>query len=124
MSILLITHHLGIVAEFADRVAVMYAGQVVEQGRAENLLARPRHPYTRALLKAVPQLGGEGGRLDGIPGQVPAAGAWPSGCRFHPRCREAREDCPRLAPALTEVAPGEAVRCPWWQAGTGAMSSA
>jgi oligopeptide/dipeptide ABC transporter ATP-binding protein len=119
MSILLITHHLGIVAEFADRVAVMYAGQVVEQGRTEPLLARPRHPYTRALLNAVPRLGGRGRRLEGIPGQVPAAGGWPEGCRFHPRCGLVRDDCRRRLPGLAELGPDESVRCPWWQTGGG-----
>jgi oligopeptide/dipeptide ABC transporter ATP-binding protein len=114
MSILLITHNLGIVGEFAHRVAVMYAGQIVESAPAAALLRRPLHPYTRALLEAVPSLGQQTERLAAIPGAVPLPGAMPPGCRFHPRCAKARPECGRCAPPLLEVEPGRLVRCPFW----------
>src|SRR6185503_7693798 len=85
MSILLITHNLGIVADIADRVAVMYAGQIVELAPARELLSRPLHPYTQALMNSVPKLGANVQRLTAIRGTVPQLGAFPSGCRFHPR---------------------------------------
>lgn len=114
MSILLITHNLGIVGDLADRVAVMYAGQIVELAPALELLKRPRHPYTRALLNSVPQLGRPAGRLTTIPGQVPQLGQFPSGCRFHPRCSMAQADCRKSQPELIEVERGCWVRCPYW----------
>ena len=115
MAILLITHHLGIVGDLADRLAVMYAGQIVETGPAKELLRNPRHPYTRALLDSVPRLdsAAEVTRLTAIPGSVPRLGAFPSGCRFHPRCNQARPECAREAPALTAVDPTRQVRCPF-----------
>jgi len=115
-SILLITHNLGIVGDIADRVAVMYAGQIVELAPAHELLRRPQHPYTRALIRSVPSLGATPERLVAIPGAVPIPNALPSGCRFHPRCPEVREDCSRQAPALSEVGSGRLVRCPYWDA--------
>jgi oligopeptide/dipeptide ABC transporter ATP-binding protein len=114
MSILLITHNLGIVGEIADRVAVMYAGQVVEVAPARALLQRPLHPYTRALMDSVPAIGHESGRLRAIPGTVPAPGAFPSGCRFHPRCPKAQAECKTQSPPLIEVELGRWVRCPLW----------
>ncbi len=114
MSLLLITHNLGIVGDIADRVAVMYAGQIVELAPATELLARPLHPYTQALMNSVPKLGGNASRLTVIPGQVPNLGALPSGCRFHPRCPKARPDCARTPPGLVEVEPARWVRCPYW----------
>ena len=116
MSILLITHNLGIVGEIADRVAVMYAGQVVETAPARELLKRPLHPYTKALMNSVPKLGGETGRLSAIPGNVPNLGYMPSGCRFHPRCPVRRPDCSVNVPQLIEVEPKRWVRCPYWNA--------
>src|SRR5271169_1890053 len=86
MSMLLITHNLGIVGQMADRVAVMYAGQIVEVARTAELLRRPLHPYTQALINSVPKLGGGAERLIAIPGAVPNLGAMPPGCRFEPRC--------------------------------------
>ncbi|MBR6464064.1 MAG: ABC transporter ATP-binding protein, partial [Verrucomicrobia bacterium] len=86
MSILLITHNLGIVSQIADRVAVMYAGQIVEQGTTRQILDTPAHPYTKALLAAVPRIGFDVKRLHAIPGQVPPLYDMPQGCRFHPRC--------------------------------------
>ncbi len=114
MSILLITHNFGIVGELADRVAVMYAGQVVEVAPARALLQRPLHPYTRALMDSVPAIGGEPDRLRAISGTVPAPGAFPSGCRFHPRCPKAQAECKVQMPELVEVEPGHWVRCPLW----------
>jgi len=114
MSILLITHNLGIVGDIADRVAVMYAGQIVELSPARALLQRPLHPYTRALMNSVPALGHELERLQAIPGSVPNLGQFPSGCRFHPRCPKAQSDCSQKAPELVEVEPGRWVRCPYW----------
>jgi len=115
MSILLITHNLGIVGDIADRVAVMYAGQIVELSPARALLQRPLHPYTQALMNSVPQLGHELDRLQAIPGNVPNLGQFPSGCRFHPRCPRAQSDCSQKAQELVEVEPGRWVRCPLWQ---------
>ncbi len=115
MSILLITHNLGIVGDIADRVAVMYAGQIVELSPARALLQRPLHPYTQALMNSVPQLGHELERLQAIPGNVPNLGQFPSGCRFHPRCPKAQSDCSQKAPELVEMEPGRWVRCPWWK---------
>jgi oligopeptide/dipeptide ABC transporter ATP-binding protein len=115
MSILLITHNLGIVGDIADRVAVMYAGQIVELSPARALLQRPLHPYTQALMNSVPKLGHELERLQAIPGSVPNLGQFPSGCRFHPRCPKAQAECSVKAPELVEVEPGRWVRCPWWK---------
>ncbi len=114
MAILLITHNLGIVGDLADRVAVMYAGQVVELAPARELLRRPLHPYTRALMRSVPELGHAVSRLTAIPGTVPGLGNWPAGCRFAPRCPIARPECAEKLPELVEVEPGRWVRCPFW----------
>ena len=114
MAILLITHNLGIVGDLADRVAVMYAGQVVELAPARELLRRPLHPYTRALMRSVPELGHAVSRLTAIPGTVPGLGHWPAGCRFAPRCPIARPECAEKMPELVEVEPGRWVRCPFW----------
>ena len=115
MAILLITHNLGIVGDIADRVAVMYAGQIVELAPARELLRRPLHPYTRALMASVPKLGGDATRLTTIPGNVPRIGNFPSGCRFAPRCPLAREECGKALPELIEVEPQRWVRCPFWK---------
>jgi oligopeptide/dipeptide ABC transporter ATP-binding protein len=117
MSLLLITHNLGIVADIADRVAVMYAGQIVEEGPADAVLSRPLHPYTQALLHSAPRLGDKAERLAAIPGSVPDLGALPSGCRFHPRCPWARRDCHDKRPELVEVEPRRWARCPYWNVG-------
>ena len=114
MSLLLITHNLGIVGQIADRVAVMYAGQIVEVAPARELLRRPLHPYTQALMNSAPKLGAPATRLANIPGNVPNLGAMPSGCRFHPRCAIAREECRRAEPILAPAEQGRSVRCPYW----------
>jgi oligopeptide/dipeptide ABC transporter ATP-binding protein len=111
MAILLITHNLGIVGDMADRVAVMYAGQIVELAPARELLRRPFHPYTRALMNSVPKLAGGADRLLAIPGNVPRIGNFPPGCRFYPRCPSARPECANTAPELVEVEPGRWARC-------------
>jgi peptide/nickel transport system ATP-binding protein len=116
MSMLLITHNLGIVGQMADRVAVMYAGQIVETARTAELLRRPLHPYTQALIKSVPKLSAGAERLTAIPGTVPDLGSMPPGCRFEPRCPKARPDCSRSVPQLVEVEPGRSARCPYWNA--------
>jgi oligopeptide/dipeptide ABC transporter ATP-binding protein len=112
MAVLLITHDLGVVAGTADRVVVMYAGQVVETAPTPELFAQPRHPYTEGLMASIPRLDRPRERLHSIPGSVPAATAWPAGCRFHPRCPFAWEKCRTEEPPLldTEVA-GHAARC-------------
>ncbi len=115
MSILLITHNLGIVADVADRVAVMYAGQIVEEAPARELLPRPFHPYTRALMASVPRLSADAKRLNAIPGNVPRIGEFPGGCRFAPRCSIARPECAKAVPELVEVEPRRWVRCPFWK---------
>ena len=112
LSILLITHNLGIVGELADNVAVMYAGRIVEFAPAAELLREPRHPYTVALLRSIPRLGARADRLYSIPGTVPSAARLPSGCKFHPRCDRARPECGKeQEPQLTG---DRLVRCPYW----------
>jgi oligopeptide/dipeptide ABC transporter ATP-binding protein len=114
MSLLLITHNLGIVGDTADRVAVMYAGQIVEIAPARALLRQPFHPYTQALIASVPKLGAPQARLRSIPGNVPPLDAMPDGCRFHPRCPAAQPDCRVNKPELIQVQPTRWVRCPYW----------
>lgn len=115
MAILLITHNLRIVQQIANRVLVMYAGQVVEQGNVEEVVHRPHHPYTRALLKAVPEIGAGHQRLLAIPGSAPQPGAWPQGCRFHPRCPQRQDDCHVKVPAFMETTPRRNARCMYWE---------
>jgi peptide/nickel transport system ATP-binding protein len=115
MAILLITHNLGIVGDMADRVAVMYAGQIVELAPARELLRKPFHPYTKALMNSVPKLHGDADRLSAIPGNVPRIGNFPPGCRFAPRCPIAKPECSEKIPELLEVEPGRFVRCPFWK---------
>jgi peptide/nickel transport system ATP-binding protein len=103
MAVILITHDLGVVAEVCDRVVVMYAGQVVEQGTVEQVFRDPRHPYTEGLLQAVPRLGVKQDELAVIPGTVPSPTEWPIGCRFHTRCPYGWDKCVREAPALLET---------------------
>lgn len=111
MAILLITHDLGVAAELADRVVVMYAGRIAEQATAEALFARPAHPYTRGLLRsAVPLAGPRQRELIAIPGSIPRLSELPSGCRFHPRCAHATDRCRSEAPELASVE-GREVAC-------------
>lgn len=117
MAVLLITHDLGVVAETAQRVVVMYAGKVVEQAGVQELFAEPRHPYTVGLLGALPHVDGAGDRLHPIEGNVPDARSMPSGCRFHPRCPVALPRCAQDEPAL-EGRPEHRVAC-WVADGEG-----
>ncbi|MHA4853704.1 MULTISPECIES: dipeptide/oligopeptide/nickel ABC transporter permease/ATP-binding protein [unclassified Rhodococcus (in: high G+C Gram-positive bacteria)] len=110
MSMILVTHDLGVVADICDRVVVMYAGQVVEQAPVDELFRQPRHVYTQALMKAMPQLAGRGERLTAIPGTVPLPSAFPEGCRFAPRCPHSRVECDRPM-QLTQPEPAHQVRC-------------
>ena len=114
LSVLFITHDLGVVAEMARRVVVMYAGQVVEEGPVEAVLAEPRHPYTGGLLASVPELGSSwrGRRpLRPIRGTPPDPAAPPPGCRFAPRCAFVRPVCTATPPPLLPAGPGHAARC-------------
>jgi peptide/nickel transport system ATP-binding protein len=110
-SMLLITHDLGVVAESAQRVAVMYAGQIVEEAPVAELFASPQHPYTQGLLAAMPRAGTRRERLTTIPGTVPPPGAWPRGCRFADRCAMAWHRCTEHAPPLHQIGGGRASRC-------------
>ncbi len=110
MSVLLVTHDLGVVAQTCARVAVMYAGRIVEQATTRELFARPRHPYTVALLSSLP--GREArGALKSIPGSPPDLGAPPPGCRFHPRCEHAIEACRHAACELRALDGGRLSAC-------------
>jgi len=111
MAVLLITHDLGVVAETADRVAVMYAGQVVEYADVRTIFRRTRHPYTAGLLASLPRLGAESTRLRVIPGTVPDPARFPPACRFHPRCPIAVERCRVEMPLLRDVGSGHLARC-------------
>jgi len=115
LSILLITHNLGIVGELADNVAVMYAGRIVEFAPAADLLREPRHPYTVALLRSIPRRGARADRLYSIPGTVPSAARLPAGCKFHPRCDRARPECGQAPEPQLSAANERQVRCPYWE---------
>jgi oligopeptide/dipeptide ABC transporter ATP-binding protein len=118
MSILLITHDLGVVAERADDIAVMYASRIVEVADAKQLFAEPLHPYTQGLLKSLPRLGISAKRLQTISGVVPEPLQFPPGCKFHPRCPTGHDDrrCQTDEPGLREVQPGRCVAC-WYARG-------
>jgi oligopeptide/dipeptide ABC transporter ATP-binding protein len=111
MTLLLITHDLGIVAQLADRVAVMYSGRVVESADVRRLFRTPRHPYSRALLLAVPTLHGDRTVFRPIPGSMPAITDPPGGCRFHPRCPEVFGPCAAARPGVATVEDGHTVAC-------------
>ncbi|MEA2489707.1 MAG: oligopeptide transport system ATP-binding protein [Acidobacteriota bacterium] len=116
LAILLITHDLGVVAEFCERVIVMYTGRVVEEAPVGDLFARPAHPYTRGLLKSLPSVNGNTdangrGRLPTIAGMVPPLTNLPSGCKFNPRCPDVMDICLGREPALMPVGPGQSARC-------------
>ncbi len=112
-AILFITHDLGVIAEMAQHVAVMYAGRIMEEAEAETIFAAPKHPYTVGLLSSIPVLGRgrDKKRLSTIPGVVPSLFKLPLGCLFHDRCQEAGEECRREEPPLALVGPGHTVRC-------------
>jgi peptide/nickel transport system permease protein len=112
LALLFITHSLPVVAEIADRVAVMYAGEIVEQGRTSEVFAAPLHPYTGALLRSAPVE--DGPAPEGIPGTVPSLDAVPPGCGFAPRCPRRIAACEAAHPKLQEVWPGRLTRCIRW----------
>jgi oligopeptide/dipeptide ABC transporter ATP-binding protein len=118
MAVLFITHNLGVVAQIADRVAVMYAGEIVEQGPVGRIFAAPAHPYTRALFAAIPRLDQPGQQLSAIPGRVPPLDAMPAGCRFAPRCPLRRAGCEQEQ-VLAPLAPDQLARC---HVATGALA--
>jgi oligopeptide/dipeptide ABC transporter ATP-binding protein len=110
-SIIFITHDLGVVAEMADDMVVMYAGQIVESGSADIVFDKPLHPYTLALMGSIPSMTEENERLTAIPGTVPSAANFPPGCRFAERCSIAQTSCFNNMPELRELSPGHFVRC-------------
>jgi oligopeptide/dipeptide ABC transporter ATP-binding protein len=114
MAMILITHDLGVVAELADEVAVMYAGRIVERAPVERLFAEPQHPYTIGLIGALPRLDAPASRLAVIGGAVPSPASPISGCRFHPRCPFALKHCREAAPGMSLIAPGHEAAC--WRA--------
>ena len=121
MAMLFVTHNLGVVAEIAHRVAVMYAGRIVETGPVAEVFRNPRHPYTIGLLASMPKIGEasrmkkSGEKLYAIPGMVPGLMNMPTGCAFEPRCRYATEDCRKAMPPLFDVNPHHQSRCIHWQ---------
>jgi oligopeptide transport system ATP-binding protein len=115
MGLILITHDLGVVAEVADRVAVMYAGKIVETAGIHELYRRPAHPYTEGLIASIPRLDQKGKRLEPIRGAPPNLKRIPSGCPFHPRCPRARERCAHDVPPLYEVGGGRRSACHYYE---------
>ena len=115
LALILISHDLGVLAETCDRIAIMYAGRIVETGPVATVFSSPQHPYTKRLLESLPVIGGERGLAAPIPGSPPDPGDPPDGCRFRPRCPYAVEQC-GIDPPLREVAPGQRAAChfaPW-----------
>ncbi|TBL75618.1 ABC transporter ATP-binding protein [Paenibacillus thalictri] len=117
MGVLMVTHDLGVVAEICEKVIVMYAGQIVEEGPVDRVFVHPQHPYTEALLKSIPSIAGGRGKLYSIPGNVPALHAMPQHCRFHTRCPYVFERCMTETPQLTETEDGRKVSC--WKPSSG-----
>jgi peptide/nickel transport system ATP-binding protein len=103
MSLIVVTHDMAVHAELVDRVAVMYAGNIIETASVGQIFHQPRHPYTQGLIAAIPRVGGERVRLKGIAGNAPSPRDWPSGCRFHPRCPYVMPVCPEIVPVLQPV---------------------
>jgi len=120
MALMLITHDLGVVASVADRIAVMYAGRIVETGPVEAIYETPSHPYTKGLLESLPQSSRRRGLLTPIAGAPPSLVAIPSGCAFHPRCPLVRDRCHRETPELAEVGGGQWSACHYWEEVRGA----
>jgi oligopeptide/dipeptide ABC transporter ATP-binding protein len=120
MAVLLVSHDLGLIAEYADELAVMYAGEIVEAGPVTEVMQSPKHPYTQALMRSRPDLiTPRKSRLATIEGAVPHASAWPTGCRFHPRCSFATEQCKSRAPQIEKFADARSVRCWHWRSTNG-----
>ncbi|HHJ17877.1 MAG TPA: dipeptide ABC transporter ATP-binding protein [Gammaproteobacteria bacterium] len=122
LSFLFITHDLSVVAYLADRIAVMYLGRIVEEGNVEDVLENPRHPYTEALLSAVPRVNdGDGRKIIRLEGDLPSPSNPPTGCHFHPRCRHAQAQCSAEYPPVSEVSGTHQVRCYLWDRQTGSV---
>ena len=111
LSVLLITHNLGVVAKICDRVAVMYSGRVIETAPVRDLFRQPLHPYTQGLLKALPHTKAKRGGLEGIPGHIPDSISPPAGCRFHPRCPHVMDVCREVVPMASAHSPEHNVFC-------------
>jgi oligopeptide/dipeptide ABC transporter ATP-binding protein len=120
LTVLLITHNIGVVAQLCNRIAVMYAGTVVESGPVRRILRNPQHPYTRGLLQAIPSEETPRGTLQGVPGSVPNLYAPPPGCRFAPRCAHARAECTAAQPRMVQTAPDHRVACVLYEEGVDA----
>jgi oligopeptide/dipeptide ABC transporter ATP-binding protein len=112
LSLVLISHDMGVMATATDRLQVMYAGRIVESGPTAEVIGQPRHPYTRALLAALPRIHAGGGSMQPIAGFPPEAGRVPTGCSFHPRCAYAEPRCASQRPALTSIDAGRVLACP------------
>ena len=110
-SILFITHDMGVIAQICDRVAIMYSGFIVEYGDVRTIFTNPKHPYTQGLIQAIPKVGAKKKKLAMIPGIVPNLVYPPSGCRFHPRCKQRFEPCDKIVPQQNEVKPKTFVSC-------------
>ncbi|MGE0311456.1 MAG: ABC transporter ATP-binding protein [Lautropia sp.] len=123
MSVILISHDLALVAEFAERVIVMYAGEIVEDAPAPRIFERPAHPYTEGLLRAIPSADEDVRRLHAIRGRIPDPGRRPPGCSFEPRCGFAEAPCAAKRPSLSRLTPDHAIRCPVRLAAIGAERS-
>ena len=111
LTIVYVSHDMAVHAELADRMGIMYAGEVVEVSNTLDVFKRPLHPYTQGLIKSIPRIGGARERLEGIPGLAPSPLKWPPGCKFHPRCPFAMDICKQQAPRLAEVERGRLVAC-------------
>jgi oligopeptide/dipeptide ABC transporter ATP-binding protein len=111
MSILLITHDLGVIAEMAEYVAVMYASKIMEYSDVNELFHSPKHPYTQGLFGSLPKLGVKQAKLNVIPGTVPNPTEFPPGCKFHPRCPHAMDVCRKVEPKLVQISPGHTCAC-------------
>ena len=110
-AIIMVTHDLGVVAEFCHKVAVMYAGKIIETGSVEQIIFNPKHPYTQGLLKSIPRIGDKNSKIQSIPGDVPDLAALPSGCAFYPRCSKSIPDCQKDEILLKVIEKGRQVRC-------------
>lgn len=115
IGLFLITHDLGVIAQVCDKVAVMYAGNMVEFGKIETVFNTPSHPYTKALLDCIPYIGMKKGSLSAIYGNVPSAGNYPTGCRYHPRCPHSYSQCETSVPVIIEIEGGTRVACHLYQ---------
>ncbi len=115
LTILYVTHDMAVHAQLSDRVGIMYAGGIMEVGKTSDVLSEPLHPYSQALVEAIPDIGGERRRIEGLPGAVPSPLNWPPGCAFHPRCKRMLPICQEKRPDLRELKPGRLVACHLYQ---------